>query len=100
MRCETTLMGTPAHFVHDGQPVPPFVAQDVQIRVDGETRACAGFVVDEGWLVRVDTETDVTIYIEARRLALERFASQHALVAIDDLTPYIEGRQQFFDRLQ
>ena len=33
--------------------------QDVRLRVDDETRACAGFVVDEGWLVRVETDTDV-----------------------------------------
>ncbi|MFO7961304.1 MAG: hypothetical protein R6U94_10200, partial [Nitriliruptoraceae bacterium] len=43
--------------VYEGQRVPLFVQQDVRLRVDDETRACAGFVVDEGWLVRVETDT-------------------------------------------
>jgi len=85
--------------VSDGEPVPAFVSQDVQLRVDGETRDCAGFVVDEGWLVRVDADTGVTIYVEARRLDLPQFASEQAIVAVDDLTPYIEGRQAFLDGL-
>ncbi len=85
--------------VYDGQPVR-FVKQDVRLRIDGEARACARFVVEEGWLARVETDTDATLYIEARRVALARFASQQIILTIDDLAPYIEGRQQFLDRLQ
>ncbi|MFO7779569.1 MAG: hypothetical protein R6V28_14570 [Nitriliruptoraceae bacterium] len=84
---------------YDGQPVPAFVSQDVQLQVDGETRDCAGFVVDEGWLGRVDPGTGVTIYVEARRVELAHFASEQVIVAIDDLTPYIEGRRAFLDGL-
>lgn len=86
--------------VYDGQQVPPFMQQDVRLCVDDEARACAGFVVDEGWLVRVETDTDATLYIEARRVDLAQFASQQIILTIDDLAPYIEGRQQFLDRLQ
>lgn len=85
--------------VHDGEPVPAFVAQDVQLQVDGETRGCVGFVVDEGWLVRLDAGTGVTIYVEARRVELAHFASEQVIVAIDDLTPYIEGRRALLDGL-
>lgn len=62
-------------------------------------RDCAGFVVDEAWLVRVDPGTGVTIYVEARRLELSQFASEQVVVAIDDLTPSIEGRRAFLDGL-
>lgn len=72
----------------------------VHLGIDGEARTCAGFIVATGGWVGVDTESDVTIYIEAHPLVLAPFASQYALVAIDDLSSNVGGRQQLFNRLQ
>jgi hypothetical protein len=85
-------------FPYGSPPAPPFEPLGPELDVGGQLLVAVGVTAGDGWLVRVAPEPGVTVYVEGQRFSLDAFARDHALVAVDDLTPYLDGRLAWIRR--